>query len=460
MDLRYPGWLSICWLLGASVQAAPQPLDALEIVVPGAPGGGFDKSAQAVARALKKEGLVHSLKVRQSPGAGGLIALAQFESSPPPAEPSILIGGTSILGAGAENHPIVMLGDLVPIVQLNEIALVIAVRADSPVRSLGDLLELMRGNASRFEWVGGSLGSPDEVLLWALAGKLHLDRHKLVYISAPGGGAQVPERLIKGGYLAAISSYEEFAPFGQRQQLRMLAVSSAERIPGNQLPTLRESGLDLVFNDWKGVFVKRTTPPEERAKLEEIFAALLVSPAWREELQQHGWRPVQRSGNAFASLIAADQQRIDSLLSAGSQARESDTFIRELLVRPYRFSIAALAAAGLLLCAVLVQRRIAVRQRRDLDQSLAELDALKASLVPRAPDQKDQIAGPLQRWGLSTAEIEIAWMILKGLSFKEIATARGTSERTVRQQAQAIYRKSGLPNRAEFSAYFLEDLRL
>lgn len=460
MDLRHPTWLWICWLLaGAPVHASPEPLEALEIVVPGAPGGGFDKTARAVARALETEGLVDSLELRHSPGAGGLIALAQFESSPPPAYPRILIGGTSILGAGSENHAVVTLGDVVPIVQLNEIALVVAVRADSPVRSLGDLMELMRHDASRFEWVGGSFGSPDEVLLWEVAAQLRLDRDRFVYISAPGGGARVPQRLIEGGHLAAISSYEELASFEQPEQLRMLAVSSAERIPGNPLPTLRESGLDIVFNDWKGVFVTRATPPEQRAKLEEIFTALLASPAWHDELQRHGWRPVQRPPGAFAALIAADQKRIDSLLSRGGRAGESDGWIRELLIRPYRFAIAALAAAGLLLGAVLTQRRITVRQRRDLDQSLAELGTLKETLASHAPAEKEQIAGPLRQWGLSAAEIDIAWMILKGLAFKEIAVARGTSERTVRQQAQSIYRKSGLPNRAEFSAHFLEDLR-
>lgn len=61
-------------------------------------------------------------------------------------------------------------------------------------------------------------------------------------------------------------------------------------------------------------------------------------------------------------------------------------------------------------------------------------------------------------WQLSPAEKEVAFLLLKGLSFKEIATVRGTSERTVRQQALAVYAKSGLGGRAELAAFFLEDL--
>jgi DNA-binding NarL/FixJ family response regulator len=64
----------------------------------------------------------------------------------------------------------------------------------------------------------------------------------------------------------------------------------------------------------------------------------------------------------------------------------------------------------------------------------------------------------LDAWTLTPVEKEVAMLLLKGLSFKEIAAVRGTSERTVRQQAGAVYAKSGLTGRAELAAFFLEDL--
>ena len=63
-----------------------------------------------------------------------------------------------------------------------------------------------------------------------------------------------------------------------------------------------------------------------------------------------------------------------------------------------------------------------------------------------------------QEWGMTAAEREVGLLILKGLSHKEIAALRATTEATVRQQAQAIYRKANLPGKTAFSAYFLEDL--
>jgi DNA-binding CsgD family transcriptional regulator len=65
-----------------------------------------------------------------------------------------------------------------------------------------------------------------------------------------------------------------------------------------------------------------------------------------------------------------------------------------------------------------------------------------------------------ERWELTRAEREVGLLLLKGLSHKEVAVARSTSETTIRQQALAVYRKAGLRGRSELSAFFLEDLLL
>jgi DNA-binding NarL/FixJ family response regulator len=72
----------------------------------------------------------------------------------------------------------------------------------------------------------------------------------------------------------------------------------------------------------------------------------------------------------------------------------------------------------------------------------------------------DAIDHQFTRWSLTPAEREVALLLLKGLTHKEIAQARSTSETTIRQQALAVYRKSELRSRAELSAFFLEDLLL
>ena len=68
------------------------------------------------------------------------------------------------------------------------------------------------------------------------------------------------------------------------------------------------------------------------------------------------------------------------------------------------------------------------------------------------------IEAQFERWNLTDAEREVALLLLKGLSLKEVATVRATTERTIRAQARSVYSKAGLTGRAALSAFFLEDL--
>lgn len=91
------------------------------------------------------------------------------------------------------------------------------------------------------------------------------------------------------------------------------------------------------------------------------------------------------------------------------------------------------------------------KTRQDAKKWKAESHRFVNGLVQAIDDQ-------FMRWDLTASEKEIALLLLKGLSHKEIAEVRATSERTVRQQAFGVYSKSGLGGRAELSAFFLEDL--
>lgn len=91
------------------------------------------------------------------------------------------------------------------------------------------------------------------------------------------------------------------------------------------------------------------------------------------------------------------------------------------------------------------------KAKEDLNKWRAETKSLTKGLAEKIDEQ-------LSDWNLTTAEKEVSLLILKGLSNKEIADIRNTSEKTVRQQASSIYQKSNLSSRSELSAFFLEDL--
>jgi DNA-binding CsgD family transcriptional regulator len=104
------------------------------------------------------------------------------------------------------------------------------------------------------------------------------------------------------------------------------------------------------------------------------------------------------------------------------------------------------------------QRDEHVRVIRDLELARAQGQRWRSEARSYLDGLGQAIEVQFSRWNLTEAEREVALLVLKGLSHKEVATVRAVSERTVREQARSIYAKSGLTGRAGLSAFFLEDL--
>ncbi|MCB9637437.1 MAG: LuxR family transcriptional regulator [Myxococcales bacterium] len=128
-------------------------------------------------------------------------------------------------------------------------------------------------------------------------------------------------------------------------------------------------------------------------------------------------------------------------------------------------------AAWILWKRIRVERELLYQEQVELQKQHEELQITSESWRKKAEHwhekNKSLVEGlaeaidqQLVSWELSSAESEVALLLLKGLALKEIADIREVSERTVREQARAIYRKAGLANRNEFAAFFLEDLLL
>lgn len=117
--------------------------------------------------------------------------------------------------------------------------------------------------------------------------------------------------------------------------------------------------------------------------------------------------------------------------------------------------VLAVAAGG----AALLWRQLG-QSRTDLAEARQQADQWRHDNQLLLQGLATAIDEQFQRWQLTRAEAEVGLLLLKGLSHKEIAGARQTSERTIREQARAVYRKAGLSGRASLSAFFLEDLLL
>jgi DNA-binding CsgD family transcriptional regulator len=152
---------------------------------------------------------------------------------------------------------------------------------------------------------------------------------------------------------------------------------------------------------------------------------------------------------SFALLLALE------IVTEGDELSPLDLLVDAIGIL---LTVAAAVGVALLAQRIHVQHEEKMTLIRDLEIARAEGDGWRAKVRSHLAGLKAGMDKQFQDWGLTEAEREVGLLILKGLSHKEIAALRATTEATVRQQAQAIYRKAGLPGKTAFSAYFLEDL--
>ena len=239
----------------------------LTIYVPGNPEGGFDKSGQALRRALVASGLAETVNIVRLPGAGGLIALANFIESRRNDPSAVFIGGRTMVGAAFFNNSVVSLDDVTPIARLTRPRIVLAVREDSFIRDFGDLVEAMNmPNAEALPWTGGSSGSIDEMLIWEIADQLGYPRDQMRYAPTPGGGTVAVKRFLEIDNAINVS-YEEIAEYAELGRVRIIAVAGDTYLDGIAAPPLADFGLQFTNGDWRGVFASSAITLEQQNHL-------------------------------------------------------------------------------------------------------------------------------------------------------------------------------------------------
>jgi DNA-binding CsgD family transcriptional regulator len=139
---------------------------------------------------------------------------------------------------------------------------------------------------------------------------------------------------------------------------------------------------------------------------------------------------------------------------------EPDAGLLDLLLELLEIAPIVLTSVG-----VVLLFQVTRHQREDQARLIHELEAARAQGQHWRAEARAHLTGlgnaidaQFARWNLTDAEREVALLLLKGLSHKEIAAVRASSERTVREQARSLYAKAGLTGRAALSAFFLEDL--
>lgn len=301
-------------LLGALGMAAPSQaqVEGLEIIAPAGPGGGYDQLARATQEVLEAKGLASGVQVVNIPGAGGTIGLAQFVTKSA-RNPGLMVTGLGMVGAVLTNKAPVTLDQVTPLARLTGEYNALVVAADSPIRSLDDLVAQFKADPGSVSWGGFALGSPDHILSGLIVKAIGGDVTKMNYIVSGAGGEMLAQ--VMGGHITvATGGLNEFAQQIQAGKLRALAISSPERLPGVDIPTLKEQGVDVELVNWRGLVAPGKVRAADRKELEAAVDQMVQSAEWQEIVNERGWVDMYLPGEKFASFVTEEQTRIEGIL--------------------------------------------------------------------------------------------------------------------------------------------------
>jgi tripartite-type tricarboxylate transporter receptor subunit TctC len=310
----------------ASLSLAPQICFAqgapLRIIYPYPAGGSADAVARLLADHLHKAyGL--SVLVDNKTGAGGAIGAQAVKKA-------AADGNTLLLAAAAQitlqPHLVPDLGydpftDFVPVSQILKFDPALAINGQIPARSLDTLAAWIKAEPER-----GNFGSPGEGTGPHLAGLVFGRKFGLALSHVPyrGTPAALPD-LISGRLSMFLASAPELITNHRRGDIRIVATLGEARLPYlPDVPTFRESGVDIYVPGWFGLYAPAGTPPDRIAKLEKYMTEAIRLPAVRSLAESVGYQVSGTSGAELARIQREQFERWYTVVkSLGLKQRQS-----------------------------------------------------------------------------------------------------------------------------------------
>jgi putative tricarboxylic transport membrane protein len=302
---------------GGDSEDAEYPSERISIMAPADPGGGWDETARAFQQAIRDSKVsAQGAEVYNVPGAGGTLGLSQLVTKQEGDPNQLMVMGLVMLGAIETNQSSVNLSQVTPISTLTDEAEAIVVPAESPYRTLDDLMADLKRDPASVAWAGGSAGGTDQLLVGLLAKAVSADPAKTKYVAHDGGGEAIAA-ILSGSVDAGVSGVSEFADQVEAGKMRVLAVSGEEPVDvgGTQAPTIKQEGFDVVLTNWRGIVAPPGLSDADRDKVVAFVDDVRATPAWKENVERFGWTEVAKSGAEFDSFLKSEEQRVEQLVA-------------------------------------------------------------------------------------------------------------------------------------------------
>jgi putative tricarboxylic transport membrane protein len=274
----------------------------LKMMIPANPGGGWDTTGRALGKALQDAGVAASVSYDNKGGAAGAIGLAQFVNSNKGDPNALMTMGAVMLGGIITGKPPVSLSQATPIARVTSEYNVFVLPAESPLKTMKDVVEQMKKDPGSVKWGGGSRGSTEHIAAAMIAREVGVDPSKINYVAFRGGG-EATAAILGGNVTIGGSGYSEFAEYIKTGKMRAIAVTSDARLKGLDIPTLKEQGINVVIGNWRGVYGAAGITPEQRKALTDMVVKATKSKAWAEALEKNAWTPALMTGKDFDNFV-------------------------------------------------------------------------------------------------------------------------------------------------------------
>lgn len=289
-------------------------LHRLRMMVPNSPGGGYDLTARTAVKIMEDDDITGRVEVFNVIGAGGTVAMARLMNERGN-DDLMMMMGLGVVGATYTNGSKIKASDATALAKLIEDPGALFVPADSPFKTVQDFVTAWQADPAKVTIGGGSSpGGPDHLFPMETARAVGIDPRTVNFVTYDGGGDLLTALLGKK-ITVGTSSPGEFIDQIESGQLRVLAVSSDERVEGIDAPTLKESGIDLTFANWRGILAPPGISDDTRQAMIKLLEELHGTAQWKDALVKNGWTDAFVTGAEFEQFLKDQDARVSSTLT-------------------------------------------------------------------------------------------------------------------------------------------------
>lgn len=290
-------------------------VDSIHFLIPGGAGGGWDGTARGTGEALTKSGLVGSASFENMSGGGGGKAIGYLIENAASSEGTLMVNSTPIVIRSLTKVFPQSFRDLTPIAGTIGDYAALVVKADSPVTSFKDLVDIYNGDPSELAIAGGSVAGGMDHLVAAMAMKAAgADPLSVNYLPFDAGGEAMAS-LLSGEADALSTGLSEAVALAEQGEVRILVQTGDKRVDAAaDVPTLTEQGYDTVFINWRGFFGAPGLSEAKQAEYVKALGAMYDTPEWEDVRARNGWVNIYNPGADFTEFLEKQEAEIGSLM--------------------------------------------------------------------------------------------------------------------------------------------------